>query len=126
MSAPYPPRIRPQVDAVAFLNARNPNSNQNNPLLLGKGPEMRFTALNGGVGAAQLAWLARTLRAAERVGERCLVFAHVLVLPASASGVCGAACVAWNYEEILKVIFNYLIIISISLFIYSIRLFLRV
>ena len=54
--------------AVAAL-ARNPNEDKNSPMGL-EGLEQRFVMFGGGVGPAQLAWLARALGGAERCAMR--------------------------------------------------------
>ncbi len=53
---------RAQAEAIL---SRNPNEDKNSPLKL-EGVDQRFVHFGGGVGTAQLAWLARTLEAAHR------------------------------------------------------------
>ena len=88
-----------QQQASAFLTQRNPNANLNRPPATA-GPECRFTAFNGGIGAAQLAWLRQTLQHTAEAGRRAVVFCHTLVLPGSGHEV----TLLWNYEEVLEVL----------------------
>ena len=55
---------------------------------------------NGGVGEAQQRWLRETLRAAERAGERVVVFCHFPVLAAASTPV----YLLWNHDEVLGIL----------------------
>lgn len=72
----------------------------------------RFVPFNGGIGAAQIAWLRAELDEAHRGGERVVVFCHVPLLPAMTRFVGGADadtsadvnafdCVIFNDVEVL-------------------------
>lgn len=60
----------------------------------------RYRSYNGAIGAAQLDWLRNKLQAAERVGERVVIFAHVPIF----EDCCRPDGLAWNYKDILAVI----------------------
>lgn len=57
-------------------------------------------AYNGGVGAAQAAWLERTLAAADAGGERVIVFGHLPLLAAASH----PGTLLWNHEEIASLL----------------------
>jgi len=105
-----------RAEAEAVLRRENPNVTWDGARadwFQGRsGKERRFVPFNGGVGAAQLAWLRRELAAARAARERVVVFSHVPLLAAqtrarggadaSAAGEAGAHdCVAFNAEEVL-------------------------
>jgi 3',5'-cyclic AMP phosphodiesterase CpdA len=55
---------------------------------------------NGGVGEAQQRWLRDTLQAAERAGERVIVFCHFPVLAAASTPV----HLLWNHDAVLSIL----------------------
>ena len=55
---------------------------------------------NGGIGEEQKRWLRETLRAAERAGERLIVFCHFPILTASSTPV----HLLWNHDELLGIL----------------------
>jgi len=68
------------------------------------GLHRRWVALNGGLGAAQLAWLDGELGAAARAGQRALILSHIPLHPRATSAWCRALCLAWDFEAALQVI----------------------
>lgn len=93
--------------AAARAAARPPDAPQprteNDPAGLTR-LHRRWVALNGGLGAAQLAWLDGELSAAAAVGQRALILSHVPLHPRATSSWCRAMCLAWDYEAALAVI----------------------
>ena len=84
MSSSLPKQSPGYAAAAALLRAENPN-----PVLDGpcdffeglEGPSLRFVPFNGGLGDAQLAWLAATL---EEAGDApVVVFSHLPVFAGS-------------------------------------------
>ena len=61
-----------------------------------------WVAYNGGVGAAQLAWLHASLADARAAGRRVLLVAHCPIHPKTI-GKKGASLV-WNYEAVLAAV----------------------
>jgi manganese-dependent ADP-ribose/CDP-alcohol diphosphatase len=55
---------------------------------------------NGGIGEEQKRWLRDTLQAAERAGERVIVFCHFPVLAAASTPV----HLLWNHDELLGIL----------------------
>lgn len=55
---------------------------------------------DGGIGEAQKRWLRRTLHAAERAGERVIVFCHFPILAAASTPV----HLLWNHDEVLGIL----------------------
>lgn len=92
-----------QVWAERFLLRHNRNADKNNPDLLPPGEPQRFNALNGAFGVPQRVWLADVLQAADVAKERVVVVSHALIHPDQASAVCRHACLAWNYDSVLRV-----------------------
>jgi manganese-dependent ADP-ribose/CDP-alcohol diphosphatase len=83
--------------ALAKLRAHNPND------VLGAcdwgagltGDARRWVPYNGGLGAAQLAWMRAELQAATAAAERVVLLSHVLLHPAAAGGT----TMAWDFDE---------------------------
>jgi len=89
-----------QLAALGLLEVKNPaNANKNSPEGL-EGPDRRFVAFGGGCSPRQVAWLKRTLRAADANRERVFVALHTPLHPSSSPPV----CLLWNYEEVLAVL----------------------
>jgi len=65
-----------------------------------RGTQRRFVPYNGGLGAEQLEWLGSELAEAAGVGDRVLIFCHVILHPSA----CGGSTMVWDYEEALSVI----------------------
>jgi len=66
------------------------------------GKSMRWVPFNGGVGAVQLEWLRQELTAAQRAGQRVIVFTHLLLHPEAS--VLGGKTLLWNYEQVLDLL----------------------
>ena len=67
-----------------------------------EGLNKRWVPFNGGVGDAQLAWLADELAAAAAQEQRVLVFSHLLLHPSTSAG--GGKTLLWNYDAVLDVL----------------------
>ena len=65
-----------------------------------EGHDRRYVPYNGGLGEEQLTWLRGELGAAARMGERVLIFCHVILHPEA----CGGSTMVWDYEQALDVI----------------------
>ena len=63
---------------------------------------------NGGIGEAQKRWLRKTLKAAERAGERVIVFCHFPVLAAASTSV----HLLWNHDEVLSILSSSLAVVA--------------
>ena len=60
------------MEAKAFLQSKNRNADMRSPDGL-EGVDRRFCMFNGGVDEGQLAWLAETLSAAEKQGQKVII-----------------------------------------------------
>ena len=67
-----------------------------------EGLEQRFVPFNGGFGEEQLRWLKHTLEAAEKQGNRVMIFTHTPIFEGAAS----ARNLAFDYDRALSVIHN--------------------
>ena len=84
--------------ALAKLRAHNQND------VLGacdwtaglQGDDRRWVPYNGGLGAAQIAWMRAELQTATDAGERVVMLSHVLLNPAAAGGT----TMAWDFDEV--------------------------
>ena len=85
--------------ACATLAARNPNPNKFSAEGLA-GPARRYVAFGGGLGQAQLGWLAARLQAAAAERARVIIACHLPLHPDTAPGV----CLLWEYEAVLAAI----------------------
>ena len=66
-----------------------------------EGLNNRWVPFNGGIGAAQLAWMKDELARAAENGERVMMFSHLLVHPETTSNGSGRTLL-WNYDEVLE------------------------
>lgn len=89
-----------------LYNASGGASSGNDPSGL-RGLERSWVALNGGLGDAQLSWLADQLADARAAGDRVLIFSHIALHPGAQSLLCGGMCVVWNHEQVLDVLRPY-------------------
>ena len=87
------------VQAVSLVRRYNKNQDMNEARGL-EGLDQRFVATNGGVSPSQLLWLEDTIRTCRLKGKRALVASHLPIHPSVAE----ADSLAWNSEEILKVV----------------------
>lgn len=89
-----------RVRATISIKAHNPNDvTVDGDWFAGlEGLERRWVPYNGALGAEQLTWLRRELRAARHAGERVLVLSHVILHPAA----CDGTTLAWDYAEALQ------------------------
>eukprot|EP00928_Gymnodinium_smaydae_P073244 TRINITY_DN56488_c0_g1_i1.p1 TRINITY_DN56488_c0_g1~~TRINITY_DN56488_c0_g1_i1.p1 ORF type:complete len:378 (+),score=30.97 TRINITY_DN56488_c0_g1_i1:78-1211(+) len=89
----------------SYLGRHNPNDLRapRGSIDLAKGLSglsRRFLPMGGGVGEAQLLWLARELELASKAGERVVVCTHLPILVDAAA----AGAIAWNYDEVLEIV----------------------
>lgn len=90
------------IEALNFLNKKNPNVDQNSPEGL-VGLERRFLKFNGGIGKKQLKWLDDTLKDASNLNQKVVVCCHVPLDP----GATSREALLWNYDEVMDVIHRY-------------------
>jgi len=95
-----PSHLSRVAEARRLLDGRNPNENKRSPEGL-TGLDRRWTALNGALGADQLAWFNRTLAQAKSRAEKVMVVSHVPIHPRA---VAEYVNLAWDYDEAMKVI----------------------
>jgi manganese-dependent ADP-ribose/CDP-alcohol diphosphatase len=86
-------------EAASTLAARNPNANKFSADGL-VGPDRRYVAFGGGLGAAQLDWFKGRLEDAVAAGARLIIACHLPIHPETAPGV----CLLWEYEAVLEAI----------------------
>ena len=65
-------------------------------------PINRWVAYSGGVGCAQMRWLAVQLQQARSAGQRAVVLTHCPLHPQAVAA--RASTLAWNYEEVLQML----------------------
>jgi len=96
----WPEEDTRRVRALNAIKAHNPNDvTVDGDWFAGlDGLERRWVPYNGALGAAQLTWLRRELRAARHAGERVLVLSHAILHPAA----CDGTTLAWDYAEALQ------------------------
>eukprot|EP00966_Prymnesium_polylepis_P310339 7170082-Prymnesium_polylepis.1 len=89
-----------RVRATTAIKAHNPNDvTVDGDWFAGlDGLERRWVPYNGALGAAQLTWLRKELRAARHAGERVLVLSHAILHPAA----CDGTTLTWDYAEALR------------------------
>lgn len=85
------------VEAMEFLNERNPNKDKNSPE---NALHPHYVQYNGGVGREQLRWLDDVLIQSDEQGERVVVFGHIPIHPSAT----GESELLWNYEEMLDLL----------------------
>lgn len=90
------------LEALRFLQEKNPNSDKNSPDGL-VGLERRFLMFNGAVGKQQLEWLERVLEDATKLKQKVVVCCHQPLDPDAVSPV----ALLWNYDEVMHVIHKY-------------------
>lgn len=90
------------IQALNFLNEKNPNENKDSPNGL-VNLEKRFVKFNGGVGKEQLKWLEKTLQDATKSNQKVIVCCHIPLDPGSTS----KDSLLWNYDEVMDVIHEY-------------------
>eukprot|EP00258_Populus_trichocarpa_P022423 XP_024438442.1 manganese-dependent ADP-ribose/CDP-alcohol diphosphatase isoform X1 [Populus trichocarpa] len=90
------------LQALEFLEKKNPNSDKNSPSGL-LGLDRRFVMFNGAVGREQLEWLDGTLQDATKLKQKVIVCCH-LPLDVVASS---QEALLWNYDEVMNVIHQY-------------------
>ncbi|KAG9138018.1 hypothetical protein Leryth_001282 [Lithospermum erythrorhizon] len=98
----WPKDHRNSLEAINFLNQKNPNTDKNNPNGL-MGLEKRFLMFNGAVGKAQLQWLDHVLWEATKSNQKVVVCCHIPLDPVASS----TTALLWNYDEVMSVIHRY-------------------
>lgn len=90
------------LEALKFLEEKNPNTEKNSPAGL-VGLERRFLMFNGAVGKEQLEWLDAVLQDATKLNQKVVVCCHVPLDPGSAA----QEALLWNYNEVMDVMHRY-------------------
>ncbi|KAI3785814.1 hypothetical protein L1987_44940 [Smallanthus sonchifolius] len=90
------------IEALNFVNKKNPNLDKNSPDGL-VDLEKRFLKFNGGVGKEQLNWLDKTLQDATKSNQKVVVCCHIPLDP----GATSKQSLLWNYDEVMDVIHRY-------------------
>ncbi|KAJ4827204.1 hypothetical protein Tsubulata_016796 [Turnera subulata] len=90
------------LEALQFLQEKNPNSDKNSPEGL-VGLERRYLMFNGAVGRKQLEWLDSTLRDGTKLKQKVIVCCHIPLDPGASS----KEALLWNYDEVMNVIHRY-------------------
>lgn len=90
------------LQAIKFLNEKNPNNDKNSPVGL-VGLERRFLMFNGAVGKEQLDWFDGILQKATEMREKVVVCCHVPLDPVASS----MDALLWNYDEVMGIIHKY-------------------
>ncbi|KAK6924771.1 Calcineurin-like phosphoesterase domain, ApaH type [Dillenia turbinata] len=90
------------LEALKFLNEKNPNLDKNSPIGL-DGLERRFLMFNGAVGKEQLQWLDNILKDATSLNEKVVVCCHLPLDPNASS----KEALLWNYDEVMNIIHQY-------------------
>ncbi|KAL1371448.1 hypothetical protein HN51_001691 [Arachis hypogaea] len=97
------PKDHPRtLEALKFLQAKNPNEDKNSPMGL-VGLERRFLMFNGGVGEEQMKWLDRVLEESTRLKQKVVVCCHLPLHPGASS----KEALLWNYDEVMNLIHRY-------------------
>ena len=91
-------RARGPDRGVGLQDKNNPNRPPNTPVT-----ERRFCKFGGGLSAQQLSWLKEQLCLAHGLGQRAVIFCHLALHPAT----CLAACLLWNFEEVLGLVHEF-------------------
>lgn len=96
-----------QQAAWDVIRANNPNCHPTkNEMKAGNwygglsGIVRRFVPFNGGVGGAQLAWLAKELQAAVAAKQRIIIFSHVPLDPHA----CQTECLLFNFPQVIALL----------------------
>ncbi|XP_050225883.1 manganese-dependent ADP-ribose/CDP-alcohol diphosphatase [Mercurialis annua] len=90
------------LQALEFLEKKNPNLEKNSPEGL-VGLERRFLMYNGAVGEEQLEWLDGILQDATKLKQKVIVGCHLPLDP----GASYREALLWNYGEVMSVIYQY-------------------
>ncbi|MCL7040980.1 hypothetical protein MKW94_014349 [Papaver nudicaule] len=90
------------LQALKFLQDKNPNTDKNSPAGL-VGLERRFLKFNGGISQGQLKWLDEILQDATHKKQKVVVCCHLPLDPGASSKT--ALC--WNYDEVMEIIHRY-------------------
>ncbi|PON96761.1 Calcineurin-like phosphoesterase domain, apaH type [Trema orientale] len=91
-----------RLEAVKFLQEKNPNSEKNSPEGL-VGLERRFLMFNGAVGKEQLKWLDGILQEATEMRQKVVICCHLPLDPGASS----REALLWNYDEVMDLIHQY-------------------
>lgn len=92
-----------RLDAVKFLQEKNPNSDKNSPEGL-VDLERRFLMFNGAVGKEQLKWLDGVLQEATQMGQKVVICCHLPLDPIASTT---REALLWNYDEVMDLIHRY-------------------
>ncbi|XP_057950663.1 manganese-dependent ADP-ribose/CDP-alcohol diphosphatase [Malania oleifera] len=90
------------LEALKFLQEKNPNSDKNSPVGL-VGLERRFLMFNGAVGKEQMEWLDGVLQDATKLKQRVVVCCHLPLDPDASS----KEALLWNFNEVMDLIHKY-------------------
>ncbi|KAJ9677908.1 hypothetical protein PVL29_022720 [Vitis rotundifolia] len=90
------------LEALKFLQEKNPNLDKNSPVGL-VGLERRFLMFNGAVGKEQMEWLDSVLQDATKLKQKVVVCCHLPLDP----GTLSPEALLWNYDEVMDVIHKY-------------------
>ncbi|KAJ7945803.1 Manganese-dependent ADP-ribose/CDP-alcohol diphosphatase [Quillaja saponaria] len=90
------------LEALKFLQEKNPNQDKNSPVGL-VGLERRFLMFNGGIGKQQMEWLDGILQEATKLKQKVVVCCHLPLDPGASS----KEALLWNYDEVMDVIHRY-------------------
>ncbi|KAF3437541.1 hypothetical protein FNV43_RR20295 [Rhamnella rubrinervis] len=90
------------LEALKFLQQKNPNIEKNSPAGL-VGLERRFLKFNGGVGKEQLEWLDGILQEATKMKQKVVICCHLPLDP----GATSQEALLWNYDEVMNLIHTY-------------------
>ncbi|KAK8958374.1 Manganese-dependent ADP-ribose/CDP-alcohol diphosphatase [Platanthera guangdongensis] len=90
------------LEAIRFLEEKNPNDDKNSPAGL-LGPDRRFLMFNGAVGKEQLEWLDKILKESAECEQNVIVCCHLPLDPDAAT----PESLLWNYEEVMGLIRQY-------------------
>ncbi|KAJ6358788.1 hypothetical protein OIU76_000504 [Salix suchowensis] len=90
------------LQALEFLEKKNPNSDKNSPEGL-QGLDRRFVMFNGAVGREQLEWLDGTLQDATKLKQKVIVCCHLPFDDVASD----KEALLWNYDEVMNIIHQY-------------------
>ncbi|KAF7806021.1 manganese-dependent ADP-ribose/CDP-alcohol diphosphatase-like [Senna tora] len=90
------------LEALKFLQDKNPNVDKNSPTGL-VGLERRFLMFNGAVGKEQMEWLDGVLQEATELKQKVVICCHLPLDPGASS----KEALLWNYDEVMNLIHRY-------------------
>ena len=89
-------------EAIEIMCRYNKNDDLHSPDGL-YGLDRRFVKFNGAISPEQLLWLQATLKTAEELGQKAVIFSHVPIYPENTDTM----TILWNYQDVLEVLWQF-------------------